>query len=326
MNSARGGLRRWLAARHAGWHLVAEWVESDRDRNGQSTARAASVVRAYAALIGDVGLARSVLGPDADLTVRLETLLVRATSLLYREPQRWRESLAELLGRRVRHDMQALPGRLAAVVTIFFIAALAGAGLVWRYPELAGLVASEAMIDSVERGVLWTDGLLAVVPPAFVAFGIMTNNIVVALFAFTLGTFYGIGTLYILAVNGFMLGGAFAFTARYGLADDLFRFVVAHGPVELSVIWIASAAGINLGEALARPGNRSRSHAFRQAVQASAGVLAVCLPFLIGAGVIEGFISPDDGYPLANRAVIGCCYEVLLIITLSGAWFRRTPY
>ncbi|MDN5747187.1 MAG: stage II sporulation protein M, partial [Pseudonocardia sp.] len=42
-------------------------------------------------------------------------------------------------------------------------------------------------------------------------------------------------------LNGLMLGGAFALTARHGLADRLFEFIVAHGIVELTIVCVAGA-------------------------------------------------------------------------------------
>ena len=314
-------LRRWLDGRHPRWTLLAEWADASRGAR-RDFSDLTRLARAYAGLTADVGLARGALGADAELTRRLESLLAATTNLIYRQPTRWREQCASLFGPGIRARMHALRGRLAAVVAIFVCAAVCGWWLVDRYPELTGLIASEEMIESVQSGELWTAGMLAVVPPAFVALGIMTNNIVVALFAFTLGAFYGIGTLYILVMNGFMLGGAFAFTARYGLADELLRFVLAHGVVELSVVCVAAAAGVSLGEALARPGNRSRASAFQQAVSDAGQVLAVSLPFLIGAGLIEGFISPDDRYSMLSRAVIGVAYEFLLVVMLTSAWQR----
>ena len=100
--------------------------------------------------------------------------------------------------------------------------------------------------------------------------------------------------------------------------------MIAHGVVELSVICIAATAGISLGEALARPGSRSRARAFQTAVIEAGQVLVVCVLFLIGAGIIEGYVSPDDSYPLAARVVIGCAYGFLLLVVMSGVW-RRTP-
>ena len=119
---------------------------------------------------------------------------------------------------------------------MFLLSGVTGWWLVSTYPELAGLFASEEMINQVQRGKLWTEGMINVVPSSFLSLSIMTNNIVVALFAFALGAFYGLGTLYIIGLNGLMLGGIFAFTAKYGLAEELFSFVVAHGVVELSII------------------------------------------------------------------------------------------
>lgn len=322
MSVAPRGLQHWLLAREASWHRLSEWVESGRDRGASHSAEVIAIARAHAGLATDVGLARSVLGANADLTRRLEALLAASTARLYRAPSRWRDQVVQLFTTTIVLRMRALRGRLAAVVAIFLLAGLAGGLLVDKYPELAGLIASENMIRSVQGGYLWTDGLLSVVPPAFLAFSIMSNNIVVALFAFTLGSFYGIGTLYILLMNGFMLGGVFAFTARYGLADELLRFVLAHGVVELAVICIAAAAGISLGEALARPGPRSRARAFQRAVMEAGQVLMVCVLFLVGAGIIEGYVSPDDMYPLAARVVIGCAYGFLLFVVMSGVWVR----
>ena len=92
------------------------------------------------------------------------------------------------------------------------------------------------MINGVERGRLWTDGLLNVAPSSLLSVGILSNNIAVSLLAFCVGVLFGLGTFYIIAMNGLMLGGIFAFTHQHGLADELFRFVIAHGVVELSVI------------------------------------------------------------------------------------------
>ena len=81
------------------------------------------------------------------------------------------------------------------------------------------------------------------VPSSVLSVQILTNNIVVSLFAYCLGFLFGLGTLYILGLNGLMLGAMFAFVGQHGLAGALFRFVVAHGCVELSVMCLSGAAG-----------------------------------------------------------------------------------
>ncbi len=82
----------------------------------------------------------------------------------------------------------------------------AGYALVHRYPELIALFASPELIATVERGQLWTEGLLNIVPSSILSVQILTNNIVVSLFAYCAGFLFGLGTLYILGLNGLMLG------------------------------------------------------------------------------------------------------------------------
>ncbi len=82
---------------------------------------------------------------------------------------------------------------------------------------------------------------------------IFTNNIRVTFYAFALGAFVGLGTLYILAFNGAMFGAILALTYRAGFGSDLLSFVIGHGVIELSCIFIAGGAGLLGGLQLQRP-------------------------------------------------------------------------
>ena len=113
-----------------------------------------------------------------------------------------------------------------------------------------------------------------------------------------------------------MLGGIFAFTAQYSMAGRLFEFVVAHGIVELSAICISGAVGLSIGEALVRPGSQSRRAAFEAASKRGLKLMVVIVIFLIGAGFIEGYVSPNDSFPLSSRIVIGSLYMVLFLLVL----------
>jgi uncharacterized membrane protein SpoIIM required for sporulation len=244
---------------------------------------------------------------------------------LFRSPSNLRRDLKLLFVRDAAEIAKSLRWQILWITALFFASASAGAWLIGRYPELVGLFASEAMIEQVQAGQLWTDGLLNVTPSSLLAVQIFTNNIVVALFALVVGVFYGLGTIYIIGMNGLMLGSVFSYTAQHGLAGRLFEFVAAHGFVELSVIMVAGAAGASLGEALARPGSATRAHAFQRATMRGARLMVVCIVFLIGAGLIEGYVSPNPEYPLAARLAIGIGYLVLFVIVLCGALERLRP-
>jgi hypothetical protein len=134
---------------------------------------------------------------------------------------------------------------------------------------------------------------------------------------------FGLGTVYILGLNGVMLGAVFAFTSLHGLGDDLFTFVVAHGCVEISVMCLSGAAGAAVGEALIRPGTTPRAESFQRAALQSGKLILACVLLLVGAGVIEGYISPNPGFSLETRIAIGLSYWFLMLAVLNGWLFRR---
>jgi uncharacterized membrane protein SpoIIM required for sporulation len=176
----------------------------------------------------------------------------------------------------------------------------------------------------VERGELWTDSILNVVPSSVLSLQILTNNIVVSLFAFCAGCLFGLGTFYIIGLNALTLGAMFEFTAQHGLQGRLFEFVAAHGLVELSCICLAGAAGAAVGEALVRPGAATRAESFRRAALDSGKLLVAIVVLLLGCGLIEGYVSPDPDIPLAARLIIGVGYFLVMIAMLRGWLFGRS--
>lgn len=324
MHERGEALRRWLEARRPVWQSLAEKLERQRDSRAEDPQAVAEMVYAFRSLSRDLSLARRIDG-GGRITRYLEALYLRAHEVINRPPRRFWRQLFDTLRDDVPKAAHALRYQLAAVTALFLGAGVVGWLLVAAYPDLAGLFASEEMIATVQRGELWTDGLLNIMPSSLLAAGIMTNNIVVALTAFMLGAFHGLGTIYIIGLNGLMLGGVFAFVRGYGLDGRLFEFVVAHGLVELSVICIAGAIGVRVGEALIRPGMRTRGDAFRAAVREAGALLVLCVLFLIGAGVIEGFVSPDPAFGLPVRIAIGVAYWLLLYGVFTGRIWRGRP-
>ncbi len=317
-------LVHWLRRRVPGWQRLGELLDQQRDRAGESYAEVVELIDRFRSLGRDLSLARDLM-PDSGLCRELENLFLKAHESVFRRPGQFRAQIVELFRDDVPRVFHEMRSTIQITVTLFLGTGLLGWLLVSFNPELASLFASEKMIEEVQRGELWTDGLLNIVPSSVLSVQIMANNIMVSLFAFALGALYGLGTIYIISLNGFMLGGIFAFTAKYDLAGRLFTFVVAHGVVELSVICLAGAAGIQLGNALVHPGLKTRMDAFRDAVKQAATLLPVVVVFLVGAGFIEGYVSPNDSYSLAVRAVIGVAYGILLWTVLSGRIWAWKP-
>ncbi|MGB6604792.1 MAG: stage II sporulation protein M, partial [Steroidobacteraceae bacterium] len=286
---------------------------------------AARLADDYRLLAHDLARARSLM-PDTRTREYLEGAYARAHAALYHGAWHLGSELLKLFRDEVPAAVRWLAPYIALSTAIFALTLLAGFALVHRYPELIALFASPDLIASVEHGNLWTQGLLNIVPSAVLSVQILANNIVVSLIAYCAGFLFGLGTLYILGLNGLMLGAVFAFVGQHGLARPLFAFVAAHGFVELSVMCLAGAAGAAVGDALIRPGHATRMESFRAAALRSGKVLVACAVLLVGAGLLEGYVSPDPRIPLTTRLVIGIGYWLVMVALLSGRLFpRRRP-
>jgi len=310
------GLRRYLLARRPEWERLGQ-LDAQVRPGTLTLEQGEALVAGYRQLSRDVASVRRDQ-PGTRLALQLESLYRRLHRRLHAPFEPARARLAALFRDEVPASARRLVPALHAVILIFGASAAAGALLVWAFPELITLFASEGMVRGVQRGEMWTERLFNIAPSSVLAAGIAANNIVVTLTAYMLGIFYGLGTLYIIGLNGLMLGALFAYTAQFGLAGELAFFVLAHGPAELSIVVIAGAAGLRLGEALARPGELSHAEAFRAVVRDTGRLFCVCVPFLLACGLVEGFVSPDPRYGWASRGLLGAGVAVLLWCALFG--------
>ncbi|WZL74355.1 stage II sporulation protein M [Clostridiaceae bacterium 35-E11] len=127
---------------------------------------------------------------------------------------------------------------------------------------------------------------------------IMVNNITVSLKAFVYGLFFGIGTVYILFLNGCLLG---ALTALVSINGDLLKYaslILPHGILELTAIFIAGGAGLLLGKALLIPGKYKRIDYVIKSGKEGIYLLLGCILFLVVAALIEGFFTPLSISPI----------------------------
>lgn len=311
--------------KHSLWQQIRQRGAKLRRRRGSDVNDALAVVDDYRRAAQLINAARLSPRPDAGRTGEyLEATYADLHDTLHRPARRFWQVLLALFRDRIPAAMHAMSLHLLAVTMLFIISAVTGAWLVFTYPDLVALFAGPGLIETVERGELWTEGMLNVAPAAVHSVSILTNNIVVSYFAFVSGLIFGLGTFYIIATNGLSLGALFAFTGQHGLAGGLFDFVIAHGCVELSCICIAGAAGAYLGESLVRPRERTRAEAFRAAAGLTIRVMVAVTVLLFICGFIEGYVSPDPDVPRWARVTIGVGYWIFMISFLRGYVFGRS--
>jgi uncharacterized membrane protein SpoIIM required for sporulation len=125
---------------------------------------------------------------------------------------------------------------------------------------------------------------------------ILTNNILVSLLAFAYGAFFGIGTIYILIINGLSIGGVLGvcYKTNPAFGNALVEFMIGHGVIELSCIFIAAGAGMLIGYSLVNPGDLTRTEALKKNGLDAARLAIGCAVLLVIAGIIEGFLSPSN--------------------------------
>ena len=284
-----------------------------------SSAELNELGRLYRQVTSDLALAQRDF-PDQKVTIYLNRLVASAHALIYRsEPLRW-----GALGRFYRHTFPQLYRQVLPYTTLAFLLFLLPAVIaffvVWSQPDaiytllgpgIAGLV------RKVEEGELWTEIAPSVRSAASTL--ILTNNIQVMFFTFAGGITAGLLTVWVLILNGLNLGAIFGLLQAHGLSVGLAEFVVAHGFIELSVIFLAGGCGLYVGDGLLRPGLLTRREALVQRSRLAVQLILGCVPLLVVAGLIEGFVSPS-ALPGWVKAVVG----VGAGVALHGYWLKSS--
>jgi uncharacterized membrane protein SpoIIM required for sporulation len=295
-------VERFVRERSAGWDELAALVRSAGTRPQRLGAeRLLRLGAGYRAAAADLALARRDF-PRDPVTRRLERLVLEARQLVYASEAR-RRSLRGFLAtgywQRVAERPAAL---LAGLALLFGPMALAA---VWALDDPAaaiGIVPGEFR-PAAEAG----DGPGAGLNPgqeAALSSEVFTNNIQVTFLVVAGGLLLGLGTVAVTVFNGGFIGALAGLTAENGSLGEFLRFVAPHGLLELSCIAVAAAAGLRIGWAIVDPGPLTRATSLRREARRSIEIVLGTAPWLVLAGLIEGFVTPDR-VPLGAALAIG---------------------
>lgn len=308
-------LERFLTVREPFWGELEQLVTSSRGRAERlGPPGALRLGELYRMAAADLAAARR-RWPTEPFVVRLEELVGRARGLVYQSTSR-RASLRSFFGsdywRLVAERPRAL---LVAAVLLFGPGLLAGAWSVQDPGAAAGL-APEQYRSVTEPREAGADLGLSVEEQAAFSSAIFTNNIQVTFLAFAGGIAAGLGTALLLVYNGVLLGTVAGLAIQAGNGNALYQLVVAHGVLELSCIVVGGAAGLRLGWALIEPGTRSRRAALASQTRSAVLVVLGTVPWLVLAGLVEGFLTPAGTGMAAVTAVgfaLGIIYWMLVV-------------
>jgi uncharacterized membrane protein SpoIIM required for sporulation len=271
--------------------------------------------RLYLAAVSDLELLRaSPLGTDPGNRVinYLNGLVIRVHGAIYRKPPvRWTSISRFFLSGFPSAVRDALPYVCvsAAVLVVFGVA---GFVIGLTEPEFTELIVPENIIDGVERGQVWFKGLYAAAPQA--SSWLMTHNVSVTFLIVASGVSFGVGTVYLLALNGLLIGVISSLCFRHGLSLEFWSFVLPHGSLELPAVAIAGAAGLVIGHALIDPGPHRRGESLAIRGEVAAKLALGCVGLLVCAGITEAFLSPS-GLPAWVKFVFaGASFACLLLL------------
>lgn len=250
-------------------------------------------VRALGALYreaaADLAIARR-RWPRDPVVVRLEQLVGRARTTVYASPAR-RASLREFVSHGYWRAVRERPKALLAALGLLVVPAVLA--WVWALADpgaAIGLVPAD--LQAAANPPAGGRGLSGEQAAAFSS-AVLTNNIQVTLIAFGAGIAAGLGSALALVFNGALLGAVGGVAAGSGNLRGFVDLVVPHGVLELSCIVVAGASGLRLGWALVEPGPLRRGDALVAEGRRSILIVLGTAPWLVVAGIVEGFAHPD---------------------------------
>ncbi len=272
--------------------------------------------RIYRRTASDLAIARAE-SRDPRLINYLNSLVIRAHGRIYRADAQGGERIRGFFAREFPRTFRSTWRYTAvsfAVFTLFSVIGFVGSHRDPEFSELVGVPAGfrELYIETKTR---WWEDLNEA--NQLGASQIMTNNIQVTIYTFAFGAMFGMGTLFVLAYNGANIASVVALTYRAGFGNELITFMVGHGVVELSCIFIAGGAGLLIGSALLMPGDLTRADALKMRGKAAVRLMVGVAVLLVIAGIIEGFISPapiDPRIKYSIAAITGIALYSYLIL------------
>jgi uncharacterized membrane protein SpoIIM required for sporulation len=268
----------------------------------------------YRAAAADLAFTRR-RWPNEPAVLRLEDLVTRGRLAVYGRTAR-RRTLRAFLARGYWQRVRERPRILALAIAL--LVAPVGLTAVWGHEDPNAAV-------SLVPGELRGDGSggneldLAPDQQAQMSSEIMTNNIRVTFFARAGGITGGVVTALVLVFNGALLGAVGGIFAQAGSGSRFLELVLPHGVLELSCIVVAGAAGLRMGAALLVPGDRTRRAALVDAAHAATELTLGTAPWLVVAGMVEGFVTPRQiGLPAATIVGVGLGVVYWTLVALRG--------
>jgi uncharacterized membrane protein SpoIIM required for sporulation len=257
--------------------------------------------RIYRRTASDLAIARAE-SRDPRLVNYLNSLVIRAHGRIYRADTQGRRRLRDFFLKDFPRTFRRTWHYTAIIFAVFLVFGLIGFLGTWADPDFSELAYVNPLWRyNINAHIHWWETLNDANQVG--ASNIFTHNITVTFNAFALGATLGIGTLIYILRFGAQTGAVLALTYRAGFGNDLLAFMAGHGVIELSCVFIGGGAGLMIGSAILMPGDLSRADALKTRGLDAVRLMVGCVPLLVIAGIIEGFVSPAPISPAVKFTI-----------------------
>lgn len=307
----------FIEKRKENWKRLEELIDrasTARGLRSLSRDEVRELGRIYRRAASDLAIAR-VESRDQRLVSYLNNLVIRAHGMIYRTESKGARGVVDfylyefpvVFRRTFRYTLATFLIFIAISIFSFFAT--------WRDDDFAEFsFISRPLVQMIKAQKSWWETLNQQAPLG--SAGIIFNNMAIGLKTFALSVLPIVGTVYVLLPSALMFGSINALIFKYKMSLKLWSFMIAHGVLEFTAIFIAGGAGLMIGWAILAPGERTRREALIESGALAIKLMAGCIPMFLIAGFIEGFISPlpiHYGYKFALAAGLAAALTAYLL-------------
>lgn len=287
-------------------------------RKGRLTgAEADELLALYQSTSSHLSLIRSI-APESGLSASLSATLAQARTRFTGARTNPMADLARFFVAALPAAFYRLTWLTLACGAAFMVVGSAYALWIGTSPEALRAVGSEAALRQyVEEDFI---DYYSENPAASFAGAVWTNNAWISAQAVALGI-TGIWVPMILFSNAQGVGVAAGVFAAAGKQDVFFSYILPHGLMELTAVFVACAAGLRIFWAMVSPGPRTRGRAVAEEGRSLITVALGLVLVLFASGLVEGFVTPSP-LPVWAKITIGAAVLALYWVYVL-VWGRR---